>query len=506
MIHDSFSLLGPNSAELDTKHIVPTNSASDLCFENIRSWLAECSRHDKCKSQREARLPKRILEVPSDPSSPIRLCLSDGRIGSYLALSSCRGDANIAKLTGQTLSEFENAINPSLLARSFQDAITITRRLGFRYLWIDALCILQDNQSDWVEQSLHMKSIYGNATLTIAASAADDSSKGIFSDRHVYYSPALGLNKEYYLRQKLLRWKSKVEESPLGRRGWAVQERYLAPRVLHFTKHQLIWECASTWHFEASGIPDNVTGSGQIRMRYRKDYVQRFIDEAVDERQPSADPRDAIRDLSERLEAWHQCVDNISTGALTIPSDKLPAMAGVASALGDGGALGEYLGGAWSASIGISLSWCKSYAKLKQAASYRAPSWSWASVDGAISSLVLNWPTSLLPDQVDNPDWIMRYRPKLVEHKMIRAYNTSPYMGVREGSYISMEGSCKGFMSIVENIDKEIFRILPLLDVNDLFTCSICSRGGSHDEGNEEHVEDNDSLMTAMKSWVCMIL
>jgi hypothetical protein len=160
------------------------------------------------------------------------------------------------------------------------DALTITRQLRFQYLWIDALCIIQDSAEDWAEESPKMASIYGQAALMISATAAENCHSGILNDLHVHYSLALG-RKNLYLRQHLLRWDWDIQHSPQARRGWATQERVLAPRIVHFTIRQMIWECASKWHFEVSGIVDKKRGSGQIRQRYRKEVVQPMVTRAL---------------------------------------------------------------------------------------------------------------------------------------------------------------------------------------------------------------------------------
>lgn len=276
------------------------------------------------------------------------------------------------------LASFQKAIDVDSLPKNFIDALTITRRLGFQYLWIDALCIIQDDAEDWAGESPKMASIYGQAALMISATAAENCHSGILNDRHVHYSPALGRKKNRYLRQHLLRWDWDIQYSPLASRGWAAQERILAPRIIHFTGRQLIWECASEWHYEASGIVDKQRGSGQIRQRYRKEVVQPMVTKALenerkdetnqdDERQredrkQQQSDRDGSHDGTEthkligRLEVWHQCVDEFSKRSLTVPSDKLPAIAGLAAVINDG-TVEEYLAGIWSKNIGFGLAW-----------------------------------------------------------------------------------------------------------------------------------------------------
>jgi hypothetical protein len=210
------------------------------CFNLIHSWLAKCSEHSNCPNSTQVALPKRIIEVSSDPDVALRLYLPNGDIGSYIVLTHCWGGSNIKKLTGSQIASFQEGIDVDSLPRNFVDTLTITRQLGFQYLWIDALCIIQDSAEDWAEESPKMASIYGQAALMLSATAPENCHSGILNDRHAHYSPALGRKKNLYLRQHLLRWDWDIQHSPLARRGWATQERILAPRIVHFTQCQMI--------------------------------------------------------------------------------------------------------------------------------------------------------------------------------------------------------------------------------------------------------------------------
>lgn len=98
-----------------------------------------------------------------------RLHISNGEYGPYIALSYCWGSTNPAVTTRHNLKERVKEIPFSDLPRTVHDAITVTRRLGIRFLWVDVLCIAQDsiNGEDWVHESSRMADIYGNAYLTI---------------------------------------------------------------------------------------------------------------------------------------------------------------------------------------------------------------------------------------------------------------------------------------------------------------------------------------------------
>ena len=88
----------------------------------------------------------------------------------YIALSHCWGQTKVLVLMEHMLESMTRGIDWLRLPRTFQDAIVVTRRLGFRYLWIDSLCIIQDSHEDWIRESETMQNVYANCVLTVAAS------------------------------------------------------------------------------------------------------------------------------------------------------------------------------------------------------------------------------------------------------------------------------------------------------------------------------------------------
>lgn len=138
---------GPEDAGTDRKRTIPLNSSDDKCIAQIRFWADECSGHDACPQPRPVPLPKRIIEVPSDPTLSPRLCISNGAEGNYLFLSNCSGDVEFTKLTSSNIASFQEGIDPKSLRKTFAEAIDLTRRLGYQYLWIRDLCILQDDKT-----------------------------------------------------------------------------------------------------------------------------------------------------------------------------------------------------------------------------------------------------------------------------------------------------------------------------------------------------------------------
>lgn len=146
----------------------------------IKEWLDVCfNSHAECR-RRGYQLPARPIYVGD--SHP-KLCLTS-ELGvlrpKYAALSYCWGRKKLFKWTSHRLPSFQTETPPGALPRSFENAISTARYLGIDYLWIDSLCIIEDSEEDWSEQSAIMPSIYGNAFFTIAASGAEDDTQGFF--------------------------------------------------------------------------------------------------------------------------------------------------------------------------------------------------------------------------------------------------------------------------------------------------------------------------------------
>ncbi|KAF2036515.1 heterokaryon incompatibility, partial [Setomelanomma holmii] len=144
------------------------------------------------------------------------------------------------------------------LPKTFRDAILVAKKCNIRYLWIDSLCIFQDNLEDWHVEAGHMREIYGGAACCIAVTAGENSSVGCFFDRDPQTSqpflvevsgsqhaddPGLPLPGTYWCSLNWISPFNAIESAPLNQRAWVAQERYLSRRVMHFANDALFWEC-----------------------------------------------------------------------------------------------------------------------------------------------------------------------------------------------------------------------------------------------------------------------
>ena len=310
----------------------------------------------------------------------------DASPGPYVTLSHCWGHASFLKLTSSNLSDLREGFSIHQLPRTFRDAIIITQRLGVRYLWIDSLCIIQDLKEDWLQEGGRMADVYTHALCNIAASGAYDSDGGCFMARDA--SAASGSifdsswndmeNNTFHVAQKWL-WDEIVEDAPLYRRAWVLQERLLAPRILHFGRTQLAFECRGLRACETFpiGLPFMATGRKNIKSRLG---LNRIMD---DEMPGEYDQVERMRSV------WYDVIKAYTACALSKPHDKLIAMSGLVKIIRPG-LQDHYLAGLWKAALPTQLLWHVKGAELADGLPsgrpqvYRAPSWSWAAVDGRI--------------------------------------------------------------------------------------------------------------------------
>jgi hypothetical protein len=136
-------------------------------------------------------------------------------------------------------------INFGELPRTFQDAITVTRQLGIRFLWIDSLCIIQDDPEDWERESKRMEDVFSSAYCTIAVTCATGSADGFLKPRgnRKYVTMRSSKGSKFFICEAIDDFGLHVEASELNQRGWVLQERALSNRTIHFTEKQSYWEC-----------------------------------------------------------------------------------------------------------------------------------------------------------------------------------------------------------------------------------------------------------------------
>lgn len=369
----------PAGRYLNGREVV-SNPAEDSCFGLIKRWLHHCDVNHGCQAKEPPLLPTRVLDIK--PKPPV-LRVFQGRRDHYAALSYCWGGPQTVVTTQWTFEQFTKRIDDGL-SETLQNAIEITRNLDLQYLWIDALCIIQGGE-DFNIESLKMSQYYGNAYFTISAGCAASSQDGFLAIRPQasaapckldYYRPPL---KEVDVLFPTLVGSVFVclppskDIGPLETRAWTFQEKILSRRELLYGQEQFSFRCLERQIFE--------NGTSSIRQQIVPYPEVRGLDQ-----KPLAEQK------AELLRRWYKMLESYTRRELTNPADKLTALAGIAQVIHQTLQC-KYLFGLWEDDLIRGIMWTPNilhYSKgwdeaLRRPLTDRAPSWSWASVEGHVS-------------------------------------------------------------------------------------------------------------------------
>ncbi|KAI1812232.1 heterokaryon incompatibility protein-domain-containing protein [Poronia punctata] len=371
-------------------------------------------------------LPTRVLdlEVGKEQQQQQQVCLvlGKGQTGRYVALSHCWGSGRVVRTTKETFAEFTRGIDVAGLNKTFRDAIMVTRRLGLRYLWIDSLCIVQDDAVDWERESARMAQIYSQAHLTIAASAATDGSEGLLRSEPQFSRLRLSddddddddekvLNRGCSIGPYLLRFRRLIA-APLNTRAWTLQERILSSRIVHFARDQVHWECRESIVSEAGGPPYGELLDNSGEESFHRGWLGRVSEDLLPKSEAERLELEAERADNGRseYETWYGVIQVYSQRGLTKEEDKLPALSGIAHAYSLRHE-SEYIAGLWMGGLATGLLWYNATTDpLRRPKSYRAPSWSWASVEGPVDFFSISAGT-ILENTVEIYDAVARIEP-----------------------------------------------------------------------------------------------
>ncbi|KAL6357016.1 hypothetical protein LRP88_10633 [Fusarium phalaenopsidis] len=250
----------PASPDAQTGYPLLPKPGSPSQFAFIREWLRVCRETHRHEHLRDAsldptELPTRVIDLGFLDKPKIQLVPGEAMEShEYFALSHCWGKGMMFRAMKENIKTLAEAIDFRRLPRTFQEAIKTTRRLNVRYLWIDSLCIIQDDQEDWEREAARMQQVFSNATCVIAASSAGSSAEGFLETRRderpfvTLHSPSGSIS---YVCKFIDNFAQDMEEAPLNKRGWVLQERALARRSVHFTSTQVYLECGEGVHCES---------------------------------------------------------------------------------------------------------------------------------------------------------------------------------------------------------------------------------------------------------------
>ncbi|KAI1323786.1 heterokaryon incompatibility protein-domain-containing protein [Xylariaceae sp. FL0255] len=406
------------SEELETIPKMPVVEESPLSVKTrdaVMKQIQECKtghehqlkhHYDFDDGKRKQYVPDRLVDLGSDSSNLDAVLLDDtSKVKQpFVALSHCWGGTIPYRTLKANKRDLCQRIEFSRLSQNFKDAFTVARWLSYRYIWIDSFCIVQDDREDWLQQSSKMADVYSGADLTISATRTASHTEGFLTDR--YTDNKLGLTNRLpagislYARdcerlelshQGINRQPS--EHTPLFMRAWGFQERLLSKRVLHFLNTEC--ECS-----EYDTYPDS---------KYDKEVYH--------------------------SSSWEELVEQYTSRKMTCQDDVLPAISAVAR---DYAYKAKYYAGLMEADLYPSLLWRVKaprdlYGGLitpapipKRPSIYVAPTFSWASVIGAV-------------------EWATNPRPSLQQICRIISYGTTlvnkkDRFGCISDGYITING------------------------------------------------------------------
>ncbi|KAF2118798.1 heterokaryon incompatibility protein-domain-containing protein [Lophiotrema nucula] len=354
----------PNPMQFITEAPVRTHHASTWA---AKRWIANCiENHAACGLGLPSRLPKRILNI-SQPDLIFLVEPSEETRGQYACQSYCWGDSHTVITDASTYENHKAGISVTSLPKTFRETIAFARSLNLQYLWIDAMCIIQDSIEDWRAEAAKMAQYYSNAYITLAATMSASAEGGLFQP-----------NDDIVLKNKTQTWLVRAcrhlgiadaANATLFGRGWIFQERLLSPRVIHFTTTELCFECN---HHSTCECGQDMPDQGwQVKQEYLNGPKWQVYKPTLGD-------------------TWHRMVEAYCKLQLTRGSDKLLALSGLADQMRSRRDGATYLAGLWSDTFLSDLVWnCRTTGRKlsPKPSQWRAPSWSWVSATDPVRYL-----------------------------------------------------------------------------------------------------------------------
>lgn len=348
---------------------VNRHSGSNASFDRASKWLSHCIDHDSgCRAPNPDFRPRRLIDVGSAGGRREPFLANTVESGSYACLSYCWGpdSYDVLKTLSHNLEAHRQAIPLLSLPASVRDAVLVCRGLGIRYLWVDSLCIVQDDKHDWLRESAQMRDIYLNSLVTIAAEEPASCKLGFLGEQNFgtaqwqrHFTTGDG---DFFVRPQDPEAYLRSSKPSLDKRGWCLQESILPSRRLCFNGDEMAWECLARKMCECGHMLWAPPSSSQATPR------------KLPFRQPHQD--------------WRALVEEYSDRSLTHKTDKLSAISGLAKMMAEAttaNAAASYRAGLWMSEFVSNLTWrVEPLGESQGTDPWRAPSWSWASVDGSV--------------------------------------------------------------------------------------------------------------------------
>jgi hypothetical protein len=364
-------------------------------FQLIRGWLATCNEsHPRCRMNNRGiansqRFPTRLVNIQKAGDETANLTFTlvitaeHYEVDEYVTLSHCWGGGTSFTLKSENLEAMKRGLHVSRLPKTFQDAMRIALELGYRYIWIDSLCIVQNSADDWRRESRLMAGVYGNAVLNIAALGGSGDA-GCFRTR----SRPLGRlpckirstrNSTLFAQMSekdLDFYGPDMKQSVLLSRAWVVQERLLSKRNIFFHGPELALDCCTAQFSETHPRGKNHPNAEKLPVKTSMYLILEHITNTS-----RVSPDDA-KLIFESL--WVQVVTDYSAAELTKEEDRAVALQGVVDLIqARTNNRWTYIAGLWREFLPVQLLWSSAAGEpydrqnLVRPPGRPYPSWSW---------------------------------------------------------------------------------------------------------------------------------
>lgn len=339
--------------------------------------LANCEQHDHCLPLRPKPLPTRVIHIGQErpfPKIHLHVTPKQGQVGQYVALSYCWGGPQQVRLTTNNLQTFQaGGLDGLALPQTLQDAILTTQYMGFEFLWVDTLCIIQDDDADKQHEIGRMCSIYEDSALCIAAATSSSVNDGFlkptstFSERYPSREIQVPIpnNRRHGTLTLVPPHSQQTGHFPINKRGWTFQEALIPPRLLVFGDLEPFLRCRSR---DASPISRSFVKYPPTRIQPRR-VVHDSVNSGYDR---DHDPRNV----------WRTVVEAYTLRHLSFAEDRPLAVQGVIDFLSKTFVDQCYFGVWKSFPVGCLL-WTVGRGR-KSVRIPKLPTWSWMSVTGEV--------------------------------------------------------------------------------------------------------------------------
>ncbi|KAI5923692.1 HET-domain-containing protein [Camillea tinctor] len=384
----------------------------------VRGWLDDCRQNHQCAIP-STFYPTRLIDV-GDPLHP-RLVESATHMGAgpdaaakaqgYVTLSYVWGTTQTYVLTRSTLRAKLARLEGPKLPCAVAEALAVTRRLGFRYLWIDALCIVQDSAADKLRELPQMAQIYQHSALTICAARSAAASESFLAppDPPVFRVPPFRVTAGAGFGTLSLGFREEQQHTgprdPIDSRGWTLQEWALAACRVRFSSRGVRWTCnklvadPGALSGEEHRHPPVQFSPAGYTQHYHGGEASAIVAShpALTERLLDRYAVDAAHKQRELASTWVEVRSQYAERSLSFPTDKLSAISAVAATAAQENQM-TYLAGLWKENLLVDLQWYYIFRtqptgplapitvqglqeeEEEREGEYLAPSWSWAGV------------------------------------------------------------------------------------------------------------------------------